>query len=224
MSSLTNKNSEYFLTVAKEKSISKAAKKLFISQSYLSQYILKLESTLDMQLFDRSKSPIEITEAGKIYYDYLENSNRLYTKLTADFDTLNKQRVHTLNLGFAPWRGSTLLPDILPIFIKQYPNVQVVLHEHQVKELYGLIEKNVIDVGIMNSSLDASDKVTTEFITYENIVLVANKEHPLTERLVKMTQNNGEAIDLKMLEDECFIYINFSFQQPVHKSTVIHWV
>lgn len=113
---IVNKNPEYFLTIAKEGNISKAAEILYVSQSYLSQYISKLESSFDVKLFDRSKVPIELTEAGRIYYNYLQASNQLYSKLTSDFDALNRERANTLNLGIPPWRGATMLPEILPIF------------------------------------------------------------------------------------------------------------
>lgn len=204
--SLLDKNAQYFLTLAKEKSFSKAAEQLLISQSYLSQFIRKLEDTVDTQLFDRTQSSIELTEAGKVYFEYLEKSNHLYTKLMADLDSLNKQRSHQLNLGFAPWRGSTLLPDILPTFIKRYPNIQIILHEQSIKETYKLIEKNIVDIGIMDLASHSIDNITSEFIMDENIVLAANIYNPITEQLMLMEKNN-EIIDLSMLADECFILI-----------------
>lgn len=55
-----NRNPEYFLTIAREKSISRAAEKLYISQSSLSQYIAKLEDALEVKLFDRSGTPFSL--------------------------------------------------------------------------------------------------------------------------------------------------------------------
>ena len=140
---IVNKNPEYFLTIAKEGNISKAADILYVSQSYLSQYISKLESSFDVKLFDRSKTPIELTEAGKIYFNYLQANNQLYSKLTSDFDALNQERANTLNLGIAPWRGSTMLPDILPLFIEKNKNVQIYLHEHPARQLFDLIRSTI---------------------------------------------------------------------------------
>ena len=61
---------EYFLTIAKEKNISKAARRLFISQPTLSKYLLSLESELGVQLFKRNRNELEITKAGEIYQNY----------------------------------------------------------------------------------------------------------------------------------------------------------
>ncbi|MCD7876433.1 MAG: LysR family transcriptional regulator [Cloacibacillus porcorum] len=201
---IVNKNPEYFLTIAKEGNISKAADILYVSQSYLSQYISKLESSFDVKLFDRSKTPIELTEAGKIYFNYLQANNQLYSKLTSDFDALNQERANTLNLGIAPWRGSTMLPDILPLFIEKNKNVQIYLHEHPARQLFDLIEKNIVDFAVMNVSLDEHSAVNIEFIKYEKIMLVGNKNNPLTKKLTEI-EARKETIDIRLLEDECFI-------------------
>ena len=202
-----NKNPQYFLTIVRENSISKAAEKLFISQSYLSQYLLKLEKELDVQLFDRSRNPIRLTEAGRIYKDYLEQSEMLHSRLTSDLDTLNDQRACALNLGVATWRGSTLLPDVLPSFIRELPNIRISLHEHPVKELYTLIEDNTVDVCIMNASAGCAESVTTEFLAHERILLAANRRNPATDRLRASARDNEGVVDLRALENECFVLV-----------------
>ena len=130
-----NRNPEYFLTIAREKSISRAAEKLYISQSSLSQYIAKLEDALEVKLFDRSRNPIQLTEAGRIYQSYLESNDHLYQKLQSDLCSLNSNRSQELNIGLGTWRGSLLLPEILPDFLAQHPQAQVTLFEFPVSEL-----------------------------------------------------------------------------------------
>ena len=203
---VVNKNPEYFLTIASERSVSKAAEKLYVSQSYLSQHIAKLEQQLSVKLFNRNKNPIEITEAGRIYASYLESCNQLYQKLIADFDSLNQNREQTLHMGFSNWRASTLLPYILPIFVEQYPNVKVILHEHPISEMYGLINSNQVDFVIMNTTLNTPDNVTAETIIYEKILLVGNRKNPMTQRLLE-DQSADRPLDLHLLENERFILL-----------------
>ena len=62
------KNPEYFLTIAKERSISRAAERLYLSQPYLSQYLAKLESNLGVMLLDRSHTPLSMTPAGELFH------------------------------------------------------------------------------------------------------------------------------------------------------------
>jgi len=61
------KQYDYVLTIAEEKSFSKAAKRLFISQPSLSQYINRLEQHLGVSLFDRSTSPLGLTYEGQLF-------------------------------------------------------------------------------------------------------------------------------------------------------------
>ena len=200
-----NKNPEYFITIAKERSISKAAEDLYVSQPYLSQHLIRLEKSIGVKLFDRSQTPIVITSAGQIYYNYLESSYQLYQKLSSDLDNLNTERENTLNLGIGSWRGSTLLPDVLPAFKAKYPKTKIFLHEHPIDELYGLIEDNTIDIAIMNINWLTRDNLAREVIMKEKILLVANIGNPLTKLLHNRT-NNGKT-DLKVLENECFILL-----------------
>lgn len=123
------KNPDYFLTIVKERSISKAAERLYLSQPYLSQYLAKLEGSLGVVLLDRSHSPLKLTPAGELFHAYLERQSYLDRQLVSDLRDLQNRKRPVLHIGVSPWRGSTLLPDILPRFEEQYPDVQVVLHE-----------------------------------------------------------------------------------------------
>ncbi len=72
------KNPEYFLTVAREGSISRAAEKLYLSQPYLSQCIGRLEQELQMKLFDRSHTPLVLTPQAE---DFIKMTKAFYAGL-----------------------------------------------------------------------------------------------------------------------------------------------
>ena len=110
------KNPEYFLAIVKERSISKAADRLYLSQPYLSQYLAKLEPNLGVTLLDRSHTPLRLTPAGELFYAYLERQDYLDRQLESDLRTLQSQKPPQLHIGVSTWRGSILLPDILPRF------------------------------------------------------------------------------------------------------------
>ena len=63
---------KYVMKINKTRSFSKAAKELYISQPSLSSTVKKLETELGFLIFDRSKNPVELTEKGRIYIEYLE--------------------------------------------------------------------------------------------------------------------------------------------------------
>lgn len=196
-----NKNPEYFLTVAKEGSISKASEKLYVSQPYLSQYIIRLEESFGVKLLDREKSPLELTPAGQIYASYLESSLQMYRKLLQDFDAITARRAQTLRLGFSNWRASALLPDILPLFVERHPDVKLEFLEVPNSDLYRLVSEDKVDFVMMNTSLNIPDYLTSEIILYEHILLVGNRSNPTAVKLRQM-QELGQEPDLHLLEKE----------------------
>ena len=82
------KNPEYFLTIVKERSISRAAERLYLSQPYLSQYLAKLEHNLGVVLLDRSHTPLKLTAAGELFQAYLERQDFLDRQLVSDLRDL----------------------------------------------------------------------------------------------------------------------------------------
>lgn len=193
------KNPDYFLTIVKERSISKAAERLYLSQPYLSQYLAKLENSLGVVLLDRSHSPLRLTPAGELFHAYLERQSFLDRQLVSDLRDLQDKKRPVLHIGVSPWRGSTLLPDILPLFEEQYPDVQVVLHEAPVPELGELAEANVIDFCVMQPP-DNLAELTYEPVMQERIFLVCHRDHPLLQGLDSGCGDPRPFPDLRLLE------------------------
>ena len=198
---LYNKNPEYFLTIAAEGSISKAAEKLYVSQPYLSQHVMRLEKEFGVKLLDRSQTPLCLTEAGRIYVNYLESGSRLDQKLISDFSELSHDREQTLRLALSSWRAGVLLPDVLPVYAQRYPQVRLDVMEYPTSELYRLILDDRADLAVMNTSLDTPDGMTTETIMHERILLAGNRRNPLTGEFLD-AKEHGEQIDLHALESE----------------------
>ena len=193
------KNPEYFLTIAKERSISRAAERLYLSQPYLSQYLAKLESNLGVMLLDRSHTPLSMTPAGELFHAYLERQSFLDRQLVSDLRDLQDKKRPVLHIGASPWRGSTLMPDILPLFEEQYPDVQVVLHEAPVPELGELAAANVIDFCVMQPPGDLTE-LTYEPVMRERIFLAGHRDHPLLQGLDSTYEDPKPFPDLRLLE------------------------
>ena len=200
------KNPEYFLTIAKERSISRAAERLYLSQPYLSQYLAKLESNLGVMLLDRSHTPLSMTPAGELFHAYLERQSFLDRQLVSDLQDLRDKKRPVLHIGVSPWRGSILLPDILPTFTRQYPDVQVVLHEAPVPELGDLAVENVVDFCVMQIPGDLTE-LTYELVMQERIFLVAHRDHPLLQGLGSALDSPVPFPDLRLLEHERLVML-----------------
>ena len=162
------KNPEYFLAIVKERSISKTADRLYLSQPYLSQYLAKLEANLGVTLLDRSHTPLRLTAAGELFHAYLERQGYLDRQLESDLQQLQEKKRQQLHIGVSTWRGSTLLPDILPRFAAKYPDVQVVLHEAPVPQLGNLAASSVTDFCLMHTPGNLTD-LSYELVMHERI-------------------------------------------------------
>ena len=219
------KNPEYFLTIAKEHSISKAAERLYLSQPYLSQYLAKLEGSLGVVLLDRSHSPLKLTPAGELFHAYLERQSFLDRQLVSDLRDLQNKKRPLLHIGVSPWRGSTLLPDILPLFEEQYPDVQVVLHEAPVPELGELAEANVIDFCIMQVP-DSLEELTYEPVMRERVFLVGRRDHPMLQGLESSWDDPRPFPDLRLLERERLIMLpeNWRLSKQLYNLFSVHSV
>ncbi len=201
-----NRNPEYFLTVAAEGSFSAAAKRLYVSQPYLSQHVLKLEEDLGVRLLDRGKTPLRLTEAGRVYVNYLESERTLREKLLGDLAELGRTRERTLRLALSSWRAGVLLPDVLPAYAARCPQVRLELLEHPTNELYRLVSGGDADLAVMNTNFDVPADITVETILHERILLVGNHRNAVTRAMVETVRHGGTP-DLHALEEERVILL-----------------
>ena len=196
---------EYFITIAAEQSITKAASKLYLSQPYLSRYLMNLERDIGYKLFDRSVSPIALTEAGKLYLSYLETAEHLHRKFKQDLSYTRPGEFPTLNVGMAIWRGASVLPNTLSGFLETYPNASIVLHEHPSTIMLDLIHQNVVDFCIMFDSPDLTD-LQKEPILEEDILMVGHKNHPLI-RGINSPLSAPRFFDISRLDGQRFLLL-----------------
>lgn len=120
----------YYLDILlKHGNYTKAAKDLYISQPYLTQLIQRKEKELNIQIIDRHSSPLQLTDAGRLYYQHLytlEAEQDKFQKKIALY-TSNEQTI--IRVGILSSLGTYLLPLFLPNFLKKHPEVNIELHE-----------------------------------------------------------------------------------------------
>ena len=175
---------DYFLAVQKAGSVSKAAELLYISQPSLSQFLVRLESRLGAQLFDRTKTPWGLTDIGRCYAEYVAEYKQLEARLEDDIVSIKNGNVtkQSLSIGIPPWKGTLILPKILLRYSERFPNVSITVHEEIASRLRILLQKGVVDIAIMNTPF--YDKhVVHEKLVDERILLAVAKDHPMVRNL-----------------------------------------
>src|ERR1019366_480908 len=172
----------YFVAVAEEENVSRAALKLHVSQPGLSRQIRDLEDEMGFQLFERSAKSLRLTEAGKIFL------NEARAVLLHADDAVKKARAVSggttgeINVGYAPSLTVQILPSALRAFQEQFPNVRVALHDLSTEEMLAQLGEKKLQVAL---TVKPPAKLLrglnfAELARYEMCVAVAPK-HPLAK-------------------------------------------
>lgn len=173
---------EYIVAIAENKSISKAAESLFISQSGLNQQLIKLEKELGLQLFERNKHFLRTTKAGEIYVknaiEILKIKRNTYTEL----GDLKKDVTGEINLGLTHEHGIDLFTSVFTAFNQRYPGISFALTEAIVSHQNELLLSGQLDLGFV--MLRESERINLEYIKLfdEELILGIPKNHPEAER------------------------------------------
>lgn len=121
---------QYLDVLLKHSNFTKAAKDLYISQPYLTQVIKQIEQELGVPIIDRQSQRLKLSEAGKIYYHYLEKQNTANAMLTQELSQYTHPDKTTIKLGVLQSLGSFLLPLFLPKYLQEHPAVNLILVEN----------------------------------------------------------------------------------------------
>ena len=164
----------YFLTIAKEGQITKAAKHLHITQPPLSQQMLSLEKELGVQLFRRTKKSIILTEAGTILQRRASQILDLVQLTTNEVRETSTGLKGKLTIGIINSSGRLLLPEVIRRFHKEYPQVTFDLHQGTTLHIIELLKSHLIDVGFVRVPIDTSAFESVP-IPAEKIIMVAHQ-------------------------------------------------
>lgn len=184
--SIDLKQLKYFLTVAEEKSFSRAAERLHISQPPLSQQIMKLEAELGVRLFTRTTRSFELTVAGKAL---MAEAAALIEKMRVTVDTIrqiDRGEVGQLRVGIVSSAMWGPIPKLLEEFQTKYPRVPWTLHELSPGLQYEALRARQIDVGFWREPLlDENnlqrDNLRQQLCFREAVCVALHQHHPLAK-------------------------------------------
>ena len=205
------KELEYVISVAKHKNITKASQELYISQPSLSKYIKKLEDTLGVPLFNRIGHTFTLTYAGEKYIENAKDILRIRNKMNSQMNDICKNDKGRLNIAVPSTRGAYMIPDTLPIFIKNYPNVEINLIEGSSADAETALTNGNADLAIFNYPIKNAD-FDYEVLGSEELTLAVSTKNPLSKCGVKKADYKYEWIDLNLFKDEGFI-LHFPYQR-----------
>lgn len=134
-----------FLIVAEEMNISRAATRSFVTQQCVSDHIKRLEDEYGVILFKR-RPRLSLTQEGKVMLKVAKEMENLEEKLKLQLEDIKENKIKKLVIGINATRINILLPRLLPIYHKLYPNVILSFVRHETRELEQMLLKGNIDM------------------------------------------------------------------------------
>lgn len=193
----------YVLAVAEHQNFTKAAEKCFVTQPTLSMQVQKLEEQLNVQIFDRSKKPIELTDVGRKIVNQAKN---IVNEADRIKDIVDQQKGFIggeFKLGIIPTIMPTLLPMFLKAFIKRYPKVKLKIEELTTEDIIQRINDGHLDAAIAATPLE-NDHIKERVLYYEPFVAYIPKAHRLAGKET-VNVSDLDIDDMLLIEDgHCF--------------------
>lgn len=191
---------EYIWAIYQHGHFAKAAQACHISQPTLSMQVQKLEEDLGIVIFDRSKKPILLTDVGKKIIDQVQSvlfeAKKIERIIT---DSKSEIMQGELTVGVIPTIAPYLLPRMLPILEKNYPQLRLKIMELQTNRIIEQLGNDEIDVGILATPLKLK-KIIEIPLYYEPFLVLSRKEHPLN-KTKKVNYANLSYDDVWLLEE-----------------------
>lgn len=213
---MLDSTSRYVYEVYRQKSVSLAAQKLYISQPSLSGAIRKAEERLGAPIFNRSTHPFTLTDEGKVYIEAIEKVLALESKTADRIRDIRQERSGTLRIATSTHVSYWVLPKILKAFHSAYPQVDIHIQGTESDKIYSLLEKGLADLILM--PLETVPDGYTSVPLFEQKMTIALPMHiPINPRLEAYTVSRDalltgsypdekEIRDLSVFEGIDFIY------------------
>lgn len=205
---------EYIYIIYKEKSFSKAAQKLYITQPALSAIVKKVESSIKFPIFNRNTNPLTLTNAGKYYISQIEKILNIKREMDVYFENLSYSLENITNVGASSYFCVYKLPNIVMEFEKKFPKYKINLLEVNATEMTSHIEDGIIDISI-TSDENNSNNIISEVIQTEHILLAVPKRFKVNKSLYKYQLNVEEIKDGTYINKNIpFVNISYFKNEP----------
>lgn len=171
----------YFMTVAKLGSFTKASQQLHVSQPALSKTIKAFESELNVELLDRSDRQVKLTDSGEIVYNHGLKIFDTLSSLTTNLEDNSSLKSGNIKIGLPSLIGIMFFPSMIKGFSSAYPHLTTELIEEGTHKVIRLVDEGEIDCGIVMLPVDET-KFDVFQLTEDKLMLYLQKSHPLAQR------------------------------------------
>lgn len=185
---------KYFVQIAKDKSYTRAAEHLYLSQPALSKLIKKLEQELQVPLFQVQKSGVYLTDYGERLYQRVVPLLAEFDSLPAFVEQMHSEPAGRLKIGVTPMMASLYMVDIVTSFNRQWPGIELQLIEDGSKMLRKMLREGELNLALAITGPSYPELQDT-ILFQDKMVLIVSTENPLSKCCT---------VSFKQLEHEMF--------------------
>ena len=183
----------YFVVVAEEMNIHRAAERLYISQPPLSVAIQQLERELSTKLFTRKGRAIQITKAGEFLLVEARNILAQVEKSILQTQQVGEGKAGLIKVGFISSSVTGVLQQMVSGYKQLYPNVKIELEQYSGDHIIKKISNKEIDVGIERFPIDLPNDLKIDVVVKEGWVAAIPKSNILSKKkILKVTDLDNE--------------------------------
>ncbi|WP_366249015.1 LysR family transcriptional regulator [Terribacillus aidingensis] len=205
---------EYFQTLAREQHVTRAAQILSITQPALSRSISRLEGQIGTPLFDRQGRTIKLNKYGELLLRRVDLILKEFQEGKDEIQSLLDPDKGEISLGFLHTLGTTIVPNIIAAFKKEYPHVRFHLKQNHSNWLLENLQSGNLDLCLL-ASFPMESKMAWTTLWQEELFLFFPKNHPLANR---------ESITLEEIADEPFILMEEGYALRVTIDSIFEQV
>ncbi|MEN3930714.1 LysR family transcriptional regulator [Microvirga sp. W0021] len=191
---ITIRHLRAFMALAELRNFTRAASSVFLSQPAFSALINGLETEIGFRLFDRDTRNVHLTPDGEAFKRIAIRNIRLYEDSKKEIKAIAHGEHGRVCVAALPSVAVTLLPSILPVFRKSYPNVRVELIDAPSDRCMQLLDDGIADFTLTTLRVDRDAFHSVKLFT-ETFHLICHKDHPLAAfDIISLSQLHGHLV------------------------------
>lgn len=167
---------EIFCKVVEERSFSKAAEKLLLTQPTISSHIKTLEDEVGIRLLDRLGRDVVPTKAGEVLYRYAREIIKNKENAVQALNEFKGAVKGKLVIGGSTIPGEYILPKYIAKFKKTHPDITITLKIGDTQDVIDMVMDGIVEMGVVGSKPDAQRVECREFLK-DGLVLIASSRH-----------------------------------------------
>ncbi len=190
---------KYIVTIAEQKSITRAAAQLFITQSALTKFLQRTERNIGVPLFLRKGNQFLLTEAGQKYVETGRVIMQLDRQLEEQLDAAASIQKKRIRIGYGMGRGNQLIEEVIPAFLEKYPDIQICAKAETSRKQMMELQNGALDLVIV-TNVEQVPGYTYLPIEATQMVVVASETSFLVEKANADPQSPFPVIQSQDLE------------------------